>query len=493
MSRNNQSVYIPVGSVEETQALAELEQQIKNVELEYTTYAEKHLDVKQSVDEQKKELSKMSKLFCVALAGACLLPLRKGVNSKSVLRVIGLWAGCCFLSKTFRQETNRIVSDVMSPLMSKKAAAAKPGSMLAKRKLQIDESGGTLPLTPDSLAIAKIAFCKQAYRDMRVKGADVEGVLQNYQKASERLYQVGLENGVCPELVDKSMRKIVADLIDKDSTFIPVFTETAYDLVYRGEDKVHIQKYRDGEEIRERTYTQWEGAYLTEDGDTFVGGFSPRRPESVNELRRLSKCSWDKIMAPASTLDEWGTAVVSPAARQLQQRYMHCIAVDNHLTLDENFDLNAYMRPEDDVSWLLDIDGDDPFGVGSLDDELVDIIQRGPKPDANHVFLGVYPEFKSAYSKWLNHHPDLNPGMVQAKANEAYCEYVARGRTDDNLLREISDYVAMRKDLQHRWALIFDDLNEEIRKVEDARKARVMDIRREHRPLPQLDGVAMEF
>ena len=482
--RDMSAKHIPVGSVTESEELTKLERQIADVELTYEQYAENNLDFQKPVEEQEEKMGKMNKLFCLALAGVCLTPLRKGVNSKSVLRTVGLWLGCCFLSKSFRQECNHVISKVFHPLMSKKMDTAKADSMFKKRGLLISERDDSLPLTPDSVAVMKIAFCKQAYAKMHEKGADVDSVLRDYEKASEKLYDYAMRDGIRPELVDKSMRKIATDLIDKDSSFLQVFTETAYDTAVRGADMVHRQRYKDGDDTKVRTYTSWEGDYVDTDGNPYKDAFTPRKPESVNTLRRLSKNAWDNTMAGASTPEEWGEVVSTPYARQLQQRYLYFMKEDNHLEDEQLSDLNALMKPDDDVSWLIDIDGEDPFAVGSLEDSFADVVQNGPKPDADHMILGTYPEFKSAYCKWLNHHEDVSPMAEQAKANRVYYEYAARGKNDDTLLGQVAKHMEQRDALQQRWDTVFTDINERVCAVTSANQQRMKELNRLARPLP---------
>lgn len=478
---------VPVGSNAESEELIRLERQIQDVEMDYEKYAEEHLDFEKPVEKQKDEVSKTNRLFCLAMAGLCLSPLRKGVSSKSVLRVVGLWVGCCFLSKSFRQEVNRVVTDAIYPVISKKASKAKTNSMLEQRKTMIKGDDTTLPLTPDSIAVMKIAFCKQAYLKMHEPNADVAGILDKYNAASDKLYEMAIESGIRPALVDKSMRKIAADLIDKDSSFVPVFTETAYDMVVRADDTVHTQKYMDGDIVKERTYTSWEGAYHDEFGNQYDGVFTPRCPASVNELRMRSKHAWDRTMASAGTPEEWGDAVTTPEARQIQQKYLYLIKVDHHLDDEQLGDLNALMDPEDDVTWLVDIDGDDPFCVGSIDDTFVEIVTNGPKPDSTQMVLGTYPEFKSAYCRWLNHHPDVSPMAQQKKANAAYYEYAARGKKDDLLLQTVFNHMESRDLLQQRWDNVFDVINERINQVNSANQLRLQEVKRSQRALPGTD------
>lgn len=449
--------HIAVGSSMEKEEISRLEQKIVDVQSNYLNYVEKNLQYDKNVSEQNEKSSAMTRFYCLAVAGLCLAPLRKGVNAKTVMKTIGLWACCSFLSKTFREETNQVVSDVLAPLVKKKAANAGENSIWQKRKEQLNN--GEFPLTPESAALMKIAFCKQAYADMHKDGANVNQILSKYREAEQQLYVEAQKAGIKPEVLDKSMRTIVGNLVERDPEFVKVFNETAYDYVSRGEDTVYTQKYQASDGVKERSYSKWEGNYTDISGNNFTQAFTPREPETVNHLRRLSSDAWFLQMNKAHTPEEWGEAVSSDDIRHKQQKYLSLMMEDNGLSPDELSDLNSVMNPDDDVTWMLDVDGDDPFGVGSLDDSFVDLIENGPKPDAQTFDVGEYPEFKAAYSKWLNHHPEMSPMAQQKQANQTYYEYVARGKKDKDLLDKIYDFMQTRNMLQSRWDKVFAKVN----------------------------------
>lgn len=474
--------HIAIGSSLESEELSRLEHEVENVEVRFEDYAEKNLSFEKPVNDQRAEISKMTKLYCLGMAGLCLTPLRKGVNSKSVLRVIGLWVGCCFFSKSFRQETNRVISDVMYPLMSKKSE--KPNSFVSRRKALVMKNSDNFLPTPDSLAVVKIAFCRQAYARMHEKHADVDAVMGQYRRAIKELDNYAMSNGIRVDAVNKSMRKIASDLMDKDPTFVIVFEETAYDTMLRGEDTVHRQNYKDGDEVKTRTWSAWEGNYVDVSGNPFDGEFTPRRPSTVNDIRRRSKNTWYNLMNKVNTPEDWGDIVASDYARGIQRRYTYMVCEDLHLTPGSVMDLNSLMDTNDDVTWMIDIDGNDPFGVGSYGVPFSTFIAKGPDKDSDQILLGNYPEFKSAYSKWLNNHTDVSPFYMQKCANDAYYEYAARGKKDNNIVGQISDCLAERDRLQSRWDDVFAAVNEKIHAVAADSDKRLKENRRALRPLP---------
>lgn len=489
--------YVTVGSSEEDQLLQDLERQMQQVELDYVNYAQRQLDFRKDMEKQKESLSKTNKLFCLALAGVCLTPLRKGVNSKSVLRVIGLWMGCCFLSKTFRQGCKEaygyVFSDAMGQMMSNQMRNAKPDSRLAQRK-PFFVNGTELPLTPESLAVVQIAFCRQAYQVLREPNANPEWIMERYEQACESLYQQGEAFGIPRYVVDKSMRKIAGDLMDKDATYIGVFEETAYGVVFRGNNVRHTQRYQDNGTVKERFYHTWEGSFVDEQGVEYTQAFHPRKPRSVNELRQLSKEMWDKKMAEAMTPEEWAMVVTRPDARQIQQRYLSYMQEDVCVPEKEMkawSDLNNYMRDDDDVSWMIDMDGDDPFNVGGFDDSLQDMLEHGVTPDSDTLMIGEYPEFRTAYCKWLNQHPEVSPMEMQRRANACYLTYEAGGKQNKSMLQQVERYLAQRDTLKDRWDDVYVGISEKVQVLSSANETRMKELHRMTRPLPSIGGDVM--
>lgn len=482
---------IPLGSSEEQERLSELEQQIQKVEGQYVDYAERNLNYRK-VSKQTPEIKKTNRLFCLALAGCCLTPLRNGVNAKSVLRVIGLWVGCCVLSKQFREATGEVIGKAFGPMISKKVSQAEPDSLLRTRQALVTKDGEELPLIPESVAVMQIAFCRQAYADMRKEGADKNQVLADYKKASEFLYEMAAADGIQRPVVEKQMRKIAGDLMEKDPSFLLVFQETAYDTVVRGRRTVHLQKYEDAGEVKTRRYETWEGDYKTETGNVFDGAFTPRMPESVNALRKRSKQAWEREMNKADTPEEWQAAVNSPYARSVQMRYMRCMMEDNGLTEKQMENLNACMHADDDVSWMFDMDGDDPFGVGSLTDSIDVLVENGPKENAPYPVMGDVPEFKSAFCKWLNHHLEYNPGYYQKRANQLCLSYRNGGMMDEALLAQIAEELRKRDAVSQRWDKIFDSASEELKTENAHLEAKIQERRILDRPLPK-SGTGVEM
>ena len=95
--------HVAVGSSMEREEISRLEQKIGDVQADYVSYSESNLRYGVDLDKQKEKTSTMTRLYCLAVAGFCLSPLRKGVNTKTVMKTMGLWVCCSFLSKSFRE------------------------------------------------------------------------------------------------------------------------------------------------------------------------------------------------------------------------------------------------------------------------------------------------------------------------------------------------------------------------------------------------------
>lgn len=447
--------HIEVGSVSEFDLLDKMNKKVMALEAKYAAICSENLALSDSLMNQTDYMHMTNMLFNKEIAELTLPLLRKGVSPKSLIRATGLWMASCYYNKMFRANVNQVLVNTFYPLMKNKAKKSKERSLCRVRSgHQPDE----MYFTPDVMALCMIGMARQAYDIMHTVGTDADMIMMQYNARLEELYKLAMADGIRKETVDRRMRKIVGDLIEYDRKYLAVFKETAYDTVVRGDDVAHIQRFGEDEAVQERTYTSWEGTYLDEYHNEFTSAFTPRVPETVNELRKRSCEAWYDIMFPAETPEAWGAMVTSDYARHIQRRYLYFISIDNFV--DDVSDLNSLMDNDDDVSWLFDIDGDDPFTVGSIDDNFAELMQRGPKPDSNEIILGNYPEFKSAYCKWLNNHPDMSPMAQQAKANATYYEYAARGMKDDELVNQIFAYMQKRDELQRRWDAVMEKVND---------------------------------
>lgn len=443
-----------VGSLEEREEMEKLTNQLKKVQLEFVEYTKDRIGFEKSLESQTEQATQMTRLYCRTGMMLCLAPLRKGINVNSIIKTIGLWTCACMFSKTFREELNYTVRETMYPAIVKKAEKAGPGSTwdVKRKQIEAEQNGGYLPFTPDSAAILKIAFCQQAYTKMREEGADVEQILRDYHKAEETLYRHAEKDGVSRQALDRSMRTIVGNLIEANPDGDMIMAETAYGVVTRGANTIHEQHIKEINGVRVRTYEKWEGRYNTADGEEYVGAFNPRMPESINDIRQMRRNLWIMATEEAETPEEMMEALYSPDVMNQQNRYLKMIMIDNGLSEEDLDHLNDFTMDTDDLRWMLDYGGDDPFTVDGMDMNIEDFLRYGPvqKPSQS---VGKMPELKTAIGLWMNEHNDYNPGYWQQKANEAYKKATADGKElSTETAGEIVKYLEKRNELEKLWA-----------------------------------------
>lgn len=448
------------GFREERSHMEELEQQVAATQIDFVQYAKDRLSFEKSYDMQKTQASQLNAMYCKAVMALCAVPLRKGVKPASVLKSIGMCVGCCLLSKTFREEVSTTVRKALYPVVCKRAEKFGPDSVWSKRKAQMEasENGGYLPLTPDSAAVMKVAFCEQAYERMRQPGANVQEIIQQYTDAESALYRHAAKDGISAKVLDQSMRTLVGHMIERDPSAAKYFTETAYDVVKRGPSKQHRVRMQTDQGVQESVYDRWEGGYENADGTSFEHGFHPRLPETVNHIRKMQCDVWYQAMKTANTPEEWADVICSEEVLQKQMRYMSMMREDNRINADQPLDVSTFMK-DADTSWMTDYGGPDPFHAPGFDLDYEAFMKTGPGQEDESV-PGRFPELKSAFGKWLVEHTEYNPAYWQRQANGFYAAYRQSEFQDDFNLEEIRACLDRRDQCVKQWGTVFDTMNQ---------------------------------
>ena len=161
--------YLEVGSEEEAFYVETLKEDIENIDLSFLDYASSTTSYRKKQKQLREDADKINSQYNKMLLGACTAPLLKGVNKKTVLTSVGMYAGMCLVSKPFAKASTQAVQNALYPYVAKKADEYGPNSKWGKRrdKILASQNGGRLPLTPKSAAIQKLAFDKQYYEDVR--------------------------------------------------------------------------------------------------------------------------------------------------------------------------------------------------------------------------------------------------------------------------------------------------------------------------------------
>lgn len=380
--------------------------------------------VSMSKDNYIKELEYVNTVYNQMVLMLCFMPMNHGVSTNSILQTMGFYVGCCVFSKSFRENMSGVVCDMISPFIYEKANA-NPNSKWAKRKAFIDAFDTTehkTALTPESLSIMRIAFCEQAYDDMRKPNADVIQVLKDYQLAEEKLNKQALKNGFTPEILNDCSKHLVYGMILQDATKAKYFKELAYGDV------------------------NWkDGSYVYQDDSTFSCFFTPRPPESVNALRGKLADALFHDFEDIQTFDELTSSKVKNRIRKSNEFFSKMMYDDNSVDGVRSMYSDVLLVDSDDISWVTDYHGNNPYmadGYNLSYDDFVDNMSNSYY-DVSYDKIYRQPEGIVAIGRWLNQHLEYNPAEYQRMANDLYIN-PPKDMTGDEIDANVKNCLAQR-------------------------------------------------
>ena len=449
---------IPFGSTEEQNQLEDLCRKIYGVVLNMTTADSYGLTYKKSFVSQKELIRDFTFDYCANVFELVPPFLRVGVNRISVFAELGMWLGSMLLSEDFVLRVPLSAKRDLVPIAESKALGSGSASVWRNR-LQRPTDFICFGLIPETAAMLQIKFVKEAYFDLRSKGANRSVIYQQYQKAMENFYRYAASFGIVRESLDKTVRRFLGFFMTKDKRYAELFEELAYDRVAKGEKSVFVRKLQTAEGIKKVTYERWDGVYYDKVGNVYQGAFTLRRPLGVNQLRSMAADAWYRFFSEADTLEEWSDLFAEDNKLEQPWKYLMYIKEDNRLSVDDLRDLNGLMTGDDDVGWMFSYDGGDPFAVGSLEDSFVDIREYGVKQDLDPLLPTPYQEFKVGLCRWMNHHSELTPMGWQRKINQLYRTAKQQGRLNDKTWKTIYEYVQKRDACADEWVAVLSSLD----------------------------------
>lgn len=264
--------HVMKGSREEAEMLREFEYELYQVDDNMTKYiADRTLEKQQKPINEGLDMINMMyhrRMFAVAAS-----PLSQGVNAGSIIESMGMLAGMCLASPSFRKTVKNTVRNALYPV-AEKMAMKNPNSAWAayRDKVLREENNGRLPLTGKSAAIMQIGFLRGAYAKMRQPDANVSDVLNEYDTAVGLLNEQAEHDGVSKDDIALNMRTIIGQMVERDPNLAHFVEELGYGTVTRDPDR---QVEVDGQ-----TYNSWCGEYTSKDGEPFTDAFHPRVPAS---------------------------------------------------------------------------------------------------------------------------------------------------------------------------------------------------------------------
>lgn len=254
---------------------------------------------------QRAELSGLHQIYASMMVLQCVEPLKQGMDSKNVVKAMGMAASMWMLSPEFRTQMGMFAERVGDAVRGKitareeakdsrarerlqKLTAVGKGDQLAARwrkrldRIEHAERGHRLPFTAQSAAMTEVALAEAAYADMRLPGADVDGIQQRYRTAMSALYDYVQDDGIDPAEVSQAMRIIVGQRLDNEPQLANVFGELGHGRFTKG---LHREVYING---TAETAIAWTGDFVDAfGGRTITSGSFSLRPVATMDEHRL--------------------------------------------------------------------------------------------------------------------------------------------------------------------------------------------------------------
>lgn len=298
--------YVIKGSKDEAAYLKQLENDILKADDDFIAYCEtkglaelQKQDFVQHKFDSDSPMNMMNMWYQRQMMIACVEPLSKGVNKDSIIESIGMYAGMCLVSPSFRKECHATVANVLYPAVEKKAENAGPNSIWAKQRDKVLQAAnyGYMPLTPKSAALMQIGFARGCYNKMREPGANPNEVYSQYEQAMDLLRTRAENDGISGADIDRNMRTIVGQMLEKDPKNAMYFNQTAYGGIERAPYETVYDNNGEAGKV-------WRGQFLDKNGNSYQGGFSPRMPQDKSWHEENIKANFESCWAKCSTVQD---------------------------------------------------------------------------------------------------------------------------------------------------------------------------------------------
>lgn len=272
--------FIPRGSQEEKEMLDRLIQNLEGIDINFVEYAQDKLNLSRNLERAEDSLKPMNVYYNRRFMLFCMEPLMHGLDSESVATSATAFLGMCVMSKEFRSCIKQTLLQNKCSHIDKAISKGKISEEegLAKKRQLIGKSLGRDMWSPKSAGNAQVTLTVSAYRAMQKEGANVNEIMENYNKAISSLYAEAAVDGVTTDEINASARTVAGKLIKHDSSYLNVFKETAYGDVHM--DDFHKESeftVKDGSVQRKEIF-RWSGEFSDDKGVPFNSAFTPRIP-----------------------------------------------------------------------------------------------------------------------------------------------------------------------------------------------------------------------
>lgn len=251
-----------------------------------------------------------------------------GFRLRGVMCTAAMYAGMCAVSKTFRNGCKGAIEESFFPYIQE-LAQKNPESKYVKFRDKLHRDiYGRVPWTPDTVAIAKLGFTKQAYAKLRQPGVDATDVMQSYKSALNKLNQEAEADGVDKKDVAWSYRSLAIR-----------------SMKYHPEYQVFFEKLcptakQDGFEKHD------DGWYYDGEGKPVGSSFYPRRPKKPESYKDMGYRQCQDLFIKSKTPDEFWQSLHSPEWRE-NVKLVLLMASDDGVDFKESFCKGVYQQFKD--------------------------------------------------------------------------------------------------------------------------------------------------
>jgi len=250
---------------------------------------------------RENDLKGKHKAYASMMVLSCLVPLRNGVNVKSVGQLVGMSTTMWMLSPAFRKQCGSFSRDALAAIDEAHGRHQQrkrnrqhdridrwrdrnPDSELPPRlarrlrRIETMDRDGRVPFTERSAALTHMALTESAFYQMRQPGADSEQIRKGYDELMKSFWKDVSVDGLSVDAVHGVERDLIGQRMLFEPQFASVFNETAFGQVHqRTTDVIDAETGALGRE--------WDGEWVTGDGQTVNGGtFTLRDPVKEDDL-----------------------------------------------------------------------------------------------------------------------------------------------------------------------------------------------------------------
>lgn len=281
-----------VGSIEESEQLYRFYNEFMSLESDLIVYSSKAGEwLSKHGDDLDASLSMDNDKSTRAMHMACLAPLCRGVNARTLSASVAMYTTLMILSPSMRKEAGIVFRDGFNKLNLNKMSNWVDRNIV---------NHGRERYTAETAACQQLSLTYDAYHKMRERNADgslkydANEVLEQYDNALKSMYKLAEFDGVDVDDINRSARIIAGKMMERNPSFGQIFFETANDLVIQSPPQKGRQAVSvGGGKYEMRDVMVWNGEFHEYDENNdpsyeFNGIFTPRKPvEDIAEHSQL--------------------------------------------------------------------------------------------------------------------------------------------------------------------------------------------------------------